>query len=68
MAKQKKTELKQKTKDELRMQLYELRDSLMKLRLDHAKMQVKKTSDMKNTRLQIARILTAMKEKEEKNG
>lgn len=70
MAKQKADNLAQKSMTELKETVHLLREELMKLRLSHAKRQLKHTSSMTTVRKQVARALTALKEKEgmTKNG
>lgn len=60
----------QKSAAELKEAVKALRAELMKLRLDHAKRQLKQTRSLTTVRKQIARALTALKEKEgmAKNG
>lgn len=61
---------KQKSKAELLETVKTLRGDLMKTRLDHAKRLVKHTTNLTTIRKEIAKALTALKEKEgtEKNG
>ena len=65
MAKTKKTEIKEKNITSLISDLKSKREELFKLRMDHAKGNLKNTSSMRNNRLDIARILTAIKMQEE---
>lgn len=60
----------QKSVVELKETVKTLRGELMKLRLDHAKRQLKQTRSLTTTRKQIAQALTALREKEgmAKNG
>lgn len=62
--------LAQKSITELKETVQSLRDDLMKMKLDHAKRQLKQTSSLTSVRKQIARALTSLKEKEgmAKNG
>jgi ribosomal protein L29 len=57
----KKHDLNDKTKTELESMLSELRGTLAQLRFDLADKKLKRTSDIPATKLQIARILTALK-------
>lgn len=70
MAKQKTENFAQKSAAELKEAVKTLRAELMKLRLDHAKRQLKQTTSLTTVRKQIAKALTALKEKEVivKNG
>ena len=53
----------QKSATELKETVKTLRAELMKLRLDHAKRQLKHTSNLTNKRKEIAKALTALQEK-----
>ncbi len=71
MAKQKTDNFAQKSITELKETVKTFREELMKLRLDHAKRQLKHTSSLTTVRKQIAQALTAMQEKKggsEKNN
>lgn len=70
MAKQKTENFAQKSAAELKETVKTLRGELMKLRLDHAKRELKQTRSLTSVRKQIAQALTALKEKEVavKNG
>lgn len=59
----KKHDLTNKTQTELEQELAELRDKLAQLRFDLADKKLKRTSDIRATKLQIARILTVAKTK-----
>jgi ribosomal protein L29 len=54
----KKHDLTNKTQTELEQTLQELRAKLAQLRFDLADKKLKRTSDIRSTKLQIARILT----------
>jgi ribosomal protein L29 len=62
--------LVQKSVAELKETVNTLKNDLMKMKLDHAKRQLKQTSSLTSVRKQIARALTSLKEKEgmAKNG
>lgn len=64
MAKTKINTIAQKSLGELKTMLGELRAELLKLKLDNAKRALKNTTSMSLTRKQIAKVMTAMHEKE----
>jgi ribosomal protein L29 len=57
----KQNDLKTKTKTELERSLQELRSRLAQFRFDLADKKLKRTSDVRETRHEIARMLTALK-------
>jgi large subunit ribosomal protein L29 len=59
-------ELRAKPINELQALLNEKRESLRAMRFKVAQRQLKKVHDVKNTRRDIARILTILKEKQRK--
>ena len=60
------TELRAMSVDELKKALVEHKDNLMQARFKHATAALEKTSELKYTRRQIARIETILTEKEQK--
>lgn len=58
-------ELRAKSVEELKKQLEESRQELFNLRFKHATSQLEKVSDLPNTKRDIARIETILKEKGE---
>lgn len=62
------SELRKLTEQELREKLVELKKRLMSLRFQNAIGSLAKTSDIKNTKRDIARILTILKEREIKKN
>ena len=56
----KKHDMTMKTRSELEQMLQELRGTLAQLTFDLADKKLKRTSDIRQTRLQIARVLTAI--------
>ncbi|MFZ5982198.1 MAG: 50S ribosomal protein L29 [Patescibacteria group bacterium] len=56
-------ELREKTKEELGKLLEEKRDSARRLRFDIVTKQAKNNRDLRNSKRDIARILTLIKEK-----
>lgn len=56
-------ELREKNTEELQKLLAEKREHARKLRFDIASKQVKNTKELKNVKLDIARALTLIKEK-----
>ncbi len=56
----KKHDLTSKTKTELETELQELRAKLAQYRFDLADKKLKRTSDIKQAKLQVARILTVL--------
>ncbi len=65
MAQQKKQLIAQRTMNELQLLAQELRSELFKLKMDHAKNQLKQTSLFRTKRDDLARVLTAEKAKRE---
>lgn len=55
-------EIKEKNTEELKKLLAEKREAVRKLRFDIAAKQVKNIREMRNTKRDIARILTVLKE------
>lgn len=55
-------ELREKNSEELKKLLGEKREHLRKLRFDIASRQIKNNKELRNTRKDIARILTLIKE------
>lgn len=64
MAKKQTETIAQKSLGELQSLLKELKGTLFKLQLDNTKKTLKNTALLTLTRKKIARVLTAMKEKE----
>ena len=56
----KKHDITNKTRTELEQMLQELRARLAQLRFDLADKKLKRTSDIRSTKTQIARVLTIM--------
>ncbi|MEO2082944.1 MAG: 50S ribosomal protein L29 [Desulfurobacteriaceae bacterium] len=56
-------ELRKKSNEELQKTLLELKEKLLKLRFKNAYGQLENTAEIRNTRRQIARILTILRER-----
>lgn len=57
-------ELRALNAEELRTKLTEQRQEVFNLRIRHATAQLEKTSELKSAKRQVARIMTALQEKE----
>lgn len=57
----KKTDLTTKNRAELELQLTQAQNKLSQMRFDLADKKLKRTSDIQATKVEIARILTALK-------
>ena len=57
-------ELRQKSTDELKKMVVELKEKLLKLRFKNAFGQLDNPMEIRNTKKQIARILTILRERE----
>ena len=56
-------ELRQKSADELKVELGNLRAQVMKLRFSHASKELKDPSSLRSKRADVARIMTILTEK-----
>ena len=61
-------ELKEMTNDELEAKLKALKSELFNLRFSHATGQLANTMKINNTKYDIARVLTIMKQRESQNS
>ena len=57
-------EYREKTSDELLKELVELKDQLFKLRFQHATKQLENTSQLSQTKRDLARVQTIIRERE----
>ncbi len=57
-------EYREKTSDELLKELVELKDQLFKLRFQHATKQLENTSQLSQTKRELARVQTIIRERE----
>ncbi len=61
-------DLREKSADELKLELKKSRDALMKSRFSKSSGQLKNLAEIRSKRRDIARTLTILKEKGAKNG
>jgi len=64
----KSSEVHDLSKDELELRLADMREAGMKLRFSHATAQLDSSSEMRNNRRDIARVLTVLRELEIKEA
>ena len=57
-------EYREKTSDELLKELVELKDQLFKLRFQHATKQLENTAQLSQTKRELARVQTIIRERE----